>query len=324
MALRSIDQLPAENKHVLVRVAFNVPMVDGKVTDPRRIHAAIPTIQYLLSDGAAKVRLATHLGRPTGPTDELSTRQLMPLLKELLGDDVNHIELLENVRFSPGEVANSDTLAAQLTAGMDYYVNEAFPDCHRNHASIVKAAQLLPNYAGFHLLQEIRSLEKLQHNPKRPYVVVLGGAKVEDKLPLVRAFLKVADTILVGGKIGFSLTLSHPKIIKPVDNHDLFDIGPRTIARFREALSRANTIFWNGNLGKSEDPRYEQGTRAIAEHIARLASYRVVGGGDTVAAIDGFGLAEQFSFVSTGGGATLAFLAGERLPGLAVLGYYGQ
>ncbi|MFY9484225.1 MAG: phosphoglycerate kinase [Patescibacteria group bacterium] len=321
--IKPLNQLPASGKHIFVRVTFNVPLNDRwQVMDDRRIRAALPTINWLLSQGVAGLRLATHLGRPTRPDPLLSTQKLKPIIQGLLGKNYSRIELLENTRFDPRERLNDRSFASQLMEGMDYYVNEAFPDCHRGHASIVAAASIKPAFGGLNLMKEISQLEKLRKSPSRPFVVLVGGAKVEDKLPLVEALLPIADKVLVGGKVGFELTLNDPKLIKPVDSIDEFDIGPKTIELFKEHLGEAKTIFWNGNLGKSEDPTFANGTNAIAEFLASQDGYRVVGGGDTLEVLDSLGIANRFDFVSTSGGATLEFLTGKRLPGLEALGYY--
>lgn len=320
--IKSVVELPAQGKQVFVRIDFNVPLEHGKVLDDRRIKTALPTVNLLIRNGADKIRLATHLGRPTQASQELSTKLLQPTLQSLFKENYHKIELLENLRFSPLEEGNDRSFAAELVDGMDYYVNEAFSNSHRAHASMVAAAQLKPAFGGLALLKEVSELTKLRSAPERPFVVVIGGAKVTDKLPLVQALLPIADKILVGGKVGFELTDDHPKIVKPLDSVSGFDIGPKTRHRFSEELAAAKTIFWNGNLGKSEELRYAAGTQELARYIASLPAYRVVGGGDTVAAVEALGLTNSFDFVSTGGGATLEFLAGKRLPGLEALGYY--
>lgn len=321
--IKPVKELSASGKRIFVRVTLNMPFDEhGKLTDERRIRAALPTLAWLIDQGAAGLRLATHIGRPAEPTPSLSTKRLEPKLRELIGEKFSRIELLENTRFDPRERADDVSFAQELMAGMDCYVNEAFPDCHRAHASLHAAAKLKPAFGGLNLMREIAELEKLKNQPKQPFVVVVGGAKVEDKLPLVEALLPIADKILVGGKVGFEITLEDRKLVKPVDSIDGFDIGPQTVELFKKELEGAKTVFWNGNLGKSEDPSFAHGTHAIAGFIASHGGYRVVGGGDTVRALDSFGLAGRFDFVSTGGGATLQFLAGKRLPGLEALGYY--
>lgn len=322
--IKPLSQLPASGKHIFIRVTFNVPLDDmGQVMDDRRVRAAVPTLNWLFSQGAAGLKLATHLGRPTGPDPLLSTQKLVPIIKELLGENYARIELLENTRFDPRERSNDQSFARELMEGMDYYVNEAFPDCHRAHASIVAAAELKPAFGGLNLLKEISELEKLRDAPARPFVVLIGGAKIEDKLPLVEALLPIADKILVGGKVGFELTLEDPKLVKPIDSiGGGLDIGPKTVELFKEHLKGAKTIFWNGNLGKSENPVFASGTNAMARFLAAHDGYRVVGGGDTLEVLDSLGIGDRFDFVSTSGGATLEFLAGKRLPGLEALGYY--
>lgn len=320
--IKSVVELPAKGKRIFVRVDFNVPIKHGKVFDDRRMKAALPTVNLLIRNGADKIRLATHFGRPTQPSSQFSTKLLEPALQGMFKEQFGKLELLENLRFSSLEQQNDSSFAKELMSGTDYYVNEAFSVSHRAHASIVGAGQLKPAFGGLTLLKEVSELEKLRSTPERPFVVVIGGDKVTDKLPLVQALLPIADKILVGGKVGFELTDDHPKIVKPLDSVSGFDIGPKTRHRFSEELVGAKTIFWNGNLGKSEELRYAAGTQELARYIANLPAYRVVGGGDTVAAIEALGLTSSFDFVSTGGGATLEFLAGKQLPGLAVLGYY--
>lgn len=320
--IKSVVELPAKGKRIFVRVDFNVPLKQGRVVDDRRIKTALPTINLLIRNGADKIRLATHLGRPKHASGEFSTKLLVPLMRDLLKENFGKLELLENLRFSLLEEQNDLSFSKELMRGTDYYVNEAFSVSHRSHASLVAAAKLKPAFGGLTLLKEVSELEKLRSAPERPFVVLIGGDKVTDKLPLVQALLPVADKILVGGKVGFELTDDHPKIVKPLDSVSGLDIGPKTRHRFSEELVGAKTIFWNGNLGKSEELRYAAGTQELARYIANLPAYRVVGGGDTVAAIEALGLASSFDFVSTGGGATLEFLAGKRLPGLEALGYY--
>ena len=330
--MRSLDQLDPAGKRVFVRVDFNVPTEAGKVKDTTRIELALATIRLLLGKGAASVRLATHLGRPKQASPEFSTNQLKPALKALIKQGYQRIELLENLRFSPAEGLNDQTFANELMAGMDCYVNEAFSVCHRTQASIVAAAQLKPAFAGLKLVKEVLELEKLKVAPARPFVVVIGGAKVQDKLAVIEAMSKVADVVLLGGKTGLEykakvgqnvhIVQNVQNVIALVDDLDGLDIGPQTIALFKKELSKAKTIFWNGNLGKSEEAQYAKGTHEITRFLAKLPSYRVIGGGDTLAAVRSLNLTDQFDFVSSGGGATLYFLAGKRLPGLEVLGYY--
>ncbi len=390
MAFRTLDQLDVRGKRVLTRVDFNVPLEDGRITDDTRVTSALPTIRALLDAGAAVV-LVSHLGRPKGQANPaFSLAPVAAHLSELLGqsvelaDDVvgpsaqsianglapGQVAMLENVRFEPGEEKNDPNLARQLADLADVYVNDAFGAAHRAHASTEGVAHLLPSAAGLLMARELDALGKVLASPERPVVVLLGGAKISDKIGVITRFMETADAILVGGgmantmlkaagnELGTSLveaealdtattllkrardegkTLVVPTdvVVAPsvdrasesrvVGTDDIrvddaaLDIGPATVAAFAELISSAKTIVWNGPMGLFEVEPFDRGTRAVAEAVAASDAYSVVGGGDSVAALQQMGLADQISHISTGGGASLEFLEGQTLPGVAAL-----
>jgi phosphoglycerate kinase len=347
-----------------VRADFNVPLWEGpsgpEVADEFRIRAALPTLEWLLSSGAA-VTVCSHLGRPGGRVDQRLSMAPVRLVLERLSPGV---ELLENLRFDPGEEANDPRLVDRLVAGQDAYVNDAFGVCHRAHASVVGPPERLPSAAGRLVEAEVRALSPLLDQPPRPYVAVLGGAKVADKLGLIRSLVDRAEVVLVGGAMSFTFlaALGHEvgdslvepehleacralldrarRLMVPTDvvavrsadpsevcevgrtippGFSGVDIGPRTAAEYAEEISGAGTVFWNGPMGMFEDARFAAGTRAVARAVASCGGYTVVGGGDSVAALNALGLAEEVDHVSTGGGAALEFIELGDLPGLAAL-----
>ncbi|MFL5961205.1 MAG: phosphoglycerate kinase [Gaiellaceae bacterium] len=343
---RSVRDADVAGKTVLVRSDLNVPLEDGRVADDTRIRASLPTLELLLERGAAELRVCSHLGRPK--TDEDRTRYAMaPVaaeLRELLPD--GRVRVLENTRFDPGETKNDERFAGELADGCDLYVNDAFGSAHRAHASTEAVAHLLPAYAGLLLLDELEHLGRLLGEVERPFVLVSGGAKVEDKLGVLRNLGGPADTVLVGGKMAEELRVDNPLDIEvelPVDVvgaaafepdaetcvcgfDDLpyawlgLDIGPETRARFAERLAAARTIFWNGPMGVFEWPPFAAGTKAVAEAVAANdGAFSVVGGADSVRALNELGLADRVSWVSTGGGASLELLEGKELPGVAAI-----
>lgn len=390
LTIRDFD--PA-GKRVFVRVDFNVPLEDGKVTDDSRIRAALPTIRYLMNHGA-RVILASHLGRPDGRVVEaLRLRPVAARLSALLGRPVpvtgdalgpgtqdairrlrpGEVLLLENLRFHPEEEKNDPQFARTLASYAEVYVNDAFGTAHRAHASTVGIAKLLPAYAGLLMEREITMLSRLLENPERPFAAVLGGAKVSDKIKVLDNLLDKVDSLVIGGGMANTFLLAQGKPVgKSKAEHDrvedarqllakaeakgvrlvlpsdvvvakevtrgaeyktvpvekvpaswsIVDIGKGSQAAFEEALADARTVFWNGPLGVFEIPSFAHGTKAIARYLAERAKEGVtvvVGGGDSVAAIDQLGLAEAFTHISTGGGASLEFLEGRELPGIAVL-----
>ncbi len=355
------------NKRVLLRADFNVPISNGEIVDDFRIRAALPTIEYLTSRGA-QVTACTHLGRPKGaPDPKYSVEPVRKRLSELAPG----VELLDNLRFDAGETANDPAFVQKLIAGQDVYVNDAFGASHRAHASIVGPPQFLPSAAGLLLQREIDVLLPLRTEPKRPFVVILGGSKVSDKLGVIDALSQVADALIIGGGMCFTFLAAQGHVVgdslleqdqietcrRLLESdvtihipHDVtalgpggeignpaaggevrqmgadvpdgwkgLDIGPGTAAEFSDIIADARTIFWNGPMGVFEDPRFAAGTRVIAEAMANARGFTVVGGGDSAAALDAFGLANEVDHVSTGGGASLELLENGDLPGLEAL-----
>jgi phosphoglycerate kinase len=336
---RSVRDADVAGKRVLVRVDFNVPLEDGRVADDTRIRAALPTIRLLLERGAAEVILVSHLGRPKGPDPQFSMRPVVERLRNLLPDE--RVRLLENTRFSPGETENDPAYARELAALADVYVNDAFGSAHRAHASTEGVARLLPAYGGLLLERELEELGSLLEDPQRPFVAVLGGAKVEDKIGVLRSLSERANALLIGGKMaeqvdrenGFELPSdvvaaaafepdAEAKVVRAEEVPDGWlglDIGPETCERFSRRIGEARTVFWNGPMGVFEWPRFAAGTKAVAEAVAAADAHTVVGGGDSVRAVEEFGLADRIDWVSTGGGASLELLEGKELPGVAVI-----
>jgi phosphoglycerate kinase len=328
-----------DGKRILVRVDLNVPLEDGRVADDTRIRASVPTIELLLGRDASELVLCSHLGRPKGEDPAYSMKPVAEHLRTFVDDA--RVRLLENTRFHPGETKNDPEFARELASHGDLYVNDAFGAAHRAHASTVGVAQLLPAYAGLLLERELEELGSLLESPERPFVAVLGGAKVEDKIGVLRSLGERADTILVGGKMAEEVEPTE-KVQLPVDvvAAEAFepdaesrvvpadalpqgwlglDIGPETRRAFAERIGEAKTVFWNGPMGVFEWPRFAEGTNTVAEAVAVADAHTVVGGGDSVRAVQELGLAEQIDWISTGGGAALEFLEGKELPGVAAI-----
>lgn len=361
------DLPPLSGKRVLLRADFNVPMQAGEISDDLRIRAALPTIEWLQAQGATVVA-CTHFGRPKGePNPTYSVAPIRARLAELAPG----VELLENLRFDPGEEGNDPAFVSTLIEGFDAYVNDAFGASHRAHASIVGPPRHLPSAAGRLLAREVEVLLDLREHPNRPFVAVLGGSKVSDKLQVIDALLAVADELLIGGGMCFTFLKAqgHPvgdslceddmvdtckallargaAIRLPSDVTALgpggvigdpsaggdvrqmgasvpdgwkgLDIGPGTAAEFSDVILEARTVFWNGPMGVFEDPRFDGGTRTVADAVAETTGFSVVGGGDSAAAVAQFGLAGKIDHISTGGGASLELLETGDLPGLAAL-----
>ena len=343
---RSVRDADVAGKTVLVRADLNVPLEGGRVADDTRIRASLPTLELLLAGEAAELRVCSHLGRPKTEEDR-ATYAMAPVvarLRELLPDERVHV--LENTRFDPGETTNDERFARELADGCDLYVDDAFGSAHRAHASTEAVAHLLPAYAGLLLLAELEHLGRLLGEVERPFVLVSGGAKVEDKLGVLSNLGGRADTVVIGGKMAEQLRGENPldfEVELPVDvvaaaefARDAesrlcavdeipdgwlgLDIGPETRTRFTERIQEARTIFWNGPMGVFEWPPFAEGTRAVAEAVAaNQDAFSVVGGADSVRALNELGLAERVSWVSTGGGASLELLEGKELPGVAAI-----
>ena len=383
---KTVKDIDVAGKKVLVRCDFNVPLSGDQITDDRRITEALPTIKYLISEGAIVI-LASHLVRPKGVTPEFSLAPVakrlsellekhVPLLPDCIGEEVSKavagatagdVLLLENVRFHPEEEKNVPEFAQALAANADLYVNDAFGTAHRAHASTEGVAHLLPGVSGFLIEKEINYLGQAVENPKRPFVAIMGGSKVKDKIALIDNLLPKVDRILIGGGMVFTflkaqgfeignslldegsleyalnLLKEHSdKIVLPTDivaasefSADAetqtvsaetipagflgLDIGPETQANFRTIILKAGTALWNGPMGVFELKPFEAGTKTVAEALAESSALTIVGGGDSAAAVEKFGYAEKMSHVSTGGGASLEFLEGKVLPGIAAL-----
>ncbi len=384
---KTVRDVEVEGKRVLVRVDFNVPLAEGKVTDDTRIRAALPTINYLLEHGA-RVILMSHLGRPKGKVvDELRLDPVAERLAELLGKPVRKLDdcvgpeveaavaemrsgdvaLLENTRFYSEDESNDPAFARKLASLADIFVNDAFGAAHRAHASTVGLAEHLPSVAGFLMEKEIAFLGQALTAPKHPFVAVLGGAKVSDKIGVIDNLLTKVDSLLIGGgmantflkaqgyEIGQSLVeddsldvaretleraderLALPVDVVVADRFDaeaeskvvpvdqvpedwrILDIGPETVELFKQKLAGAKTVVWNGPMGVFEFPRFAVGTEAIAHILAESGATTIIGGGDSVAAVEQAGLADKMTHISTGGGASLEFLEGKELPGVAAL-----
>jgi len=340
---RSVRQADVAGKHVLVRADLNVPLEDGRVADDTRIQASLATLRDLLDRDPTRVSVSSHLGRPKGPDPAFSIAPVAARLRELLPDE--RLDVLENTRFDPGETKNDPETARRLAEGKDLFAQDAFGSCHRAHASTVGVAKLLPAYAGLLLEQELEMLGRLLGDVERPFVLVAGGAKVEDKLGVLVNLGRRADTVLVGGKMAEELRDENPlpyAAVLPADvvaasvfaenaetrvvpYDDLpegwlgLDIGPETRERFAREISSAHTVFWNGPMGVFEWPRFAEGTKAVAQAVATVDGFTVVGGGDSVRALQELELAERITWVSTGGGAALELLEGKELPGVAVI-----
>ena len=340
---RSVRDADIAGKRVLVRSDLNVPLEDGRVADGTRVKASLPTLRLLLERDVGEVTVCSHLGRPKGEDPAFSIRPVADLLRELLPDD--RVRVLENTRFNPGETTDDPAFAQELADDNHLFVQDAFGSVHRAHASTVGVAHLLPAYAGLLLERELIELGKLLSDVERPFVLISGGAKVDDKLGVLTNLGGKADEVLVGGKMAEQIRTDNPlpfDVVLPVDvvaasefaadaetkvvPYDALpegwlglDIGPETRELFTRRISEARTIFWNGPMGVFEWPRFSEGTKAVAEAVASSDAYSVVGGADSARALTELGLADKVSWVSTGGGAALELLEGKELPGVRVI-----
>ncbi|MGC2872868.1 phosphoglycerate kinase [Ihubacter sp. mB4P-1] len=389
---KTVRDIDVKGKRVLVRCDFNVPQKDGVITDDKRIVSALPTISYLREHGA-KIILMSHLGRPKGePKPEYTLRPVADRLSELLDTEVKftscptvicdtvkamaetlqdgEVMLLENVRFRKEETENGADFAKELASLGEIFVQEAFGTAHRAHASTAGVADYLPAVSGFLIEKEVKFLGSAVEEPERPFVAIMGGAKVGDKIPVIESLLQKVDTLIIGGGMAYTffkamgleigtsildeenISLAGEllqkaadagvKMLLPVDivcaerfDNDApsrivdreeipadmmgLDIGPKTVEVYRKALNEAKTVVWNGPMGVFEMPSFEKGTKAIAEILAESDAVTVIGGGDSAAATEQFGLADKMTHISTGGGASLEFLEGRVLPGIAVI-----
>ena len=387
MDKKTVKDIDLKGKRVLMRVDFNVPMADGKVTDDKRIKAALPTIQYVLDQGAS-LMLMSHLGRPKGgPEPEFSLKAASEALAALLGRPVQmapdcvgpevealakalkpgDVLMLENTRFHKGEEKNDLDLAKQMASLGEVYVNDAFGSAHRAHSSTEGIARFLPAVSGFLMEQELEYLGRAVSNPEHPYVAILGGAKISDKILVVETLLSKCDKLIIGGGMANTflaakgcnmqdslveaasietakalLAKSGDKLILPVDaviadrfeaeantqvvdadkipaGWRMMDVGPKTLELYKKELSGAKLIVWNGPVGVFEMPKFAEGTFALARLLAESGATTVIGGGDSASAVKKAGVAKQMTHVSTGGGASLEFLEGKELPGVAAL-----
>ena len=391
MAVKTVKDIDLAGKRVLVRADFNVPLKDGVITDDTRIRAALPTLQYILEQEGASLVLMSHLGRPKGERKpELSLAPVAQRLAELLdrpvatapdciGPEVKalaealapgQVLMLENVRFHKEETKNDPEFAGQLAQNGEVFVNDAFGTAHRAHASTEGVAHLLPSVAGFLIEKEVRFFEHLLSNPEKPFVAIIGGAKVSTKIGVLETLLDKCTTLVIGGAMSYTflkaqghtigksmveeeyldtarnllqraekagvevlLPVDHiagaefaedtePKYVDTVDLPDELigmDIGMKTLETLKDAISQARSLVWNGPMGVFEFENFAKGTLEVAGMVARCEGTTVVGGGDSVAAVNKFGFADSIDHVSTGGGASLEFLEGKQLPGIAVL-----
>ena len=389
---KTVRDVDVAGKKCLVRCDFNVPMKDGKITDDFRIVSALPTIQYLVENKACVI-LMSHMGKPKGePKPELSLKPVADRLSELLGQEVkfsscptvvcDHIRetaaalqpgevmLLENTRYRKEETKSEEPFTGELASLGELFVNDAFGTAHRDHSSTAGIARYLPTVSGFLIEKEVKFLGDAVESPERPFVAIMGGAKVGDKIPVIENLMKKVDSIIIGGGMTYtflkaqgyeigtsildadSIDLSREllakaeaagvKILLPVDavvtddfeNNNVIktvdadampadmmgmDIGPKTIELFKAAIAEAKTIVWNGPMGVFENPKFETGTKAVAQALADSDAVTVIGGGDSAAAVEQFGLKDKMTHVSTGGGASMEFLEGKILPGIACI-----
>ncbi|MDD5396510.1 MAG: phosphoglycerate kinase [Candidatus Moranbacteria bacterium] len=345
MEIKKIRDGNFENKKILVRADFNVGIVDGKIQEKFKLEACKKTIEFLSAQEGAKIALISHLGRPDGKVNaEFSLRQIKDELETILAKKIVFVDdcvgknvakaleeikageilLLENVRFHEGEEKNDESFAKQLAENFNVFVNEAFSVCHRDQSSVTGVTNFIPGFGGFWLQKEMENLDKVMNQPSQPAVAIIGGAKIETKLPLIKVFENKYANILVGGKIANEandqgMTFS-AKVILPLDfADDRLDIGEKTIEKFKQIISEAKVIVWNGPMGKFEQTPYDRGTREILEAVISSNAFTLIGGGESVQVLEEGGLMDKISFVSTGGGAMLEYLSGNIMPGIEAL-----
>ncbi len=360
--MKNLRQVDLKNKKVLLRVDFDVPVSDkGLIEESFRIKKQKETLDWLLGQGALVVMVSHITSVPSfgGLIPQLHILLGLEInLIKSVPETSSYLEhyagpaLLDNIRQNEGEEKNDSEFAKQLALGFDLYVNNDFAVCHRNHASVSAITKFLPSYAGFLIEAEVAKLQEIIDAPKDGKILIMGGAKASTKIPVIKNFLDKADKILIGGvtandilkakgqDVGNSvvdenplellagLDLNNTQLVMPKDynisENKILDIGPESIKEFSEIIKNSKMIIWNGPMGLFENDNFAEGTRAIAQAIADSKAFKVLGGGDTISAIDKFGMIGRFDFLSTGGGAMLAFLAGEKLPGLKALKYYSQ
>ncbi|MFA6047819.1 MAG: phosphoglycerate kinase [Parcubacteria group bacterium] len=347
MDIKKIQAADVEGKKVLLRVDFNSAVSEDTVKEKFKIQAADETVRYLLALNA-KVALITHLGRPEGKPDqkfslnpikddvEYILSHKVKFVPDCVGEKVmetmnglqeGEIAFLENVRFYPGDESNDEEFAKKLASGFDVFVNDAFSVCHRNQASVTGVAKILPSYAGFWLQKEIEEMEKIKSNPEKPAVAVIGGAKIETKLPMIKFFEGIYDNVLVGGKVANEALEQKiqfsEKVLLPNDFiDDRMDIGTETLVKFKEIIEKAKTIVWNGPTGKFEEEKYATSTNEILKSVLASSAYVLIGGGETLEVLEknnAMGEIQKRGFVSTGGGAMLDYLGGQPMPGIDAL-----
>lgn len=337
-----LDKRFVNNKRVFLRLDLDVPTENGKIKDETRLIAGLKTLRFLLNY-SSKIIICGHLGRPIGFDKNLSLKPVAEWFKdklkiqnlkfknERIGDFLGweigeKIFLLENIRFYEEEEKNDKKFSQKLARLADVYVNDAFAASHRNHASIAGVPKYIMHLAGFNLENEIKNLSVIFNSPQKPSTVIIGGAKIETKLPLVEKMDKIVDSILIGGKIALEKNkikslkiLKDGKIFIASSNKEGKDINKEDISFFKKIINKSRMIIWNGPVGKIEEKDYRKGTEEIARAIIKAKAFSIIGGGDTIDFVKKIGLVNKFSFVSTGGGAMLSFLSGEKLPGLEVL-----
>jgi phosphoglycerate kinase len=312
--MKSLRNVDPEGRKFLVRCDLDVLDSHGEIKEDFRLISCVKTLNFILQ-GQGFAYICGHIGKTQEPNEVFSTKKLKDFfLKHLVNEN---FELMENLRFDPREEAKDEDYARELALGKDYYVNESFATSHRDHTSITQIPRLIPSFIGFHFEEEIENLDYVRNAHRRPINVLIGGSKIESKLPTIENFLKIADNVLVGGRLMFEESLkSKPKIILGTDSIDEKDIGPNTVEEFKKYIRDSKIIFWAGPLGLVEEEKYAQGSIQIADLISKSGAYSVVGGGDTIAFLDKHNLIDKFSFVSVGGSAMLEYLSTGKLIGL--------